>query len=55
MNASIVPRARDLLRFDLDDVAGSMYGSNKDAVANAMADNEDHCEDGRVAARELDD
>ena len=33
-------RARNLLRFFLTDVADSMYGTDKGAVANAMADND---------------
>ncbi len=32
-------RARNLLRFFLEDLPGSRYGSDKSAVANAMADN----------------
>jgi len=35
----VVARARNLLRFFLTDVPGSQYGSDKSAVANAMADN----------------
>ncbi|MCH9682092.1 MAG: hypothetical protein K0V04_11710 [Deltaproteobacteria bacterium] len=36
----MIHRARNLLRFYLADVAGSMYGADKDDVANFMADNE---------------
>jgi len=35
-----IRRARNLLRFFLTDVAGSLYGDDKSAVANAMADNQ---------------
>ena len=34
-----VHRARNVLRWFLTDVPGSLYGSNKTAVANSMADN----------------
>lgn len=33
-------RARNVLRFFLSDLAGSTYGADKSAVANAMADNQ---------------
>lgn len=39
VNTLAIYRARNLLRFFLTDVADTMYGTDKGAVANAMADN----------------
>lgn len=39
VNPLAIHRARNLLRFFLEDVADTMYGADKGAVANAMADN----------------